>query len=450
MRIAVLLLATGVLAAQESASVAEWMWADFEALRWQSSMAAWEKAHSGAESRRPDRAGIAEDEFCREYVLRTAGVSSSHFFYAFELEPLACTLLQFRSATPVLSNEATSRVYAELHRRLVGRYGPGRDAGQVHGYCSAFWRHTWAWDTPVSEILLFVNECNGEAKVELLSRHQKLLKTREEDVRLSRIRWETFHEREREFYVSLAETSKTGLPKLKTLLGTTEPLKLDAGTLRAHLRILLTLARTTSNEQKPVLLLLADRLANTLGYFWPAPFDGPHRRHFKEGGFVLTYDWSHLGFGWVYDHALLRRVVCEFAGTEAGEWAFVTLNQRGWFTGAGCPADSALFREVIEKSETFLKLHPDSAYRQEVLFHLAQAYETWWSASQAPPSDSYVQAKDYTAGAEDARKRAIGLYEQILRDTPPESDSSFYARRVLPRLKLGVDTFERRYYCIYD
>ncbi len=79
----------------------------------------------------------------------------------------------------------------------------------------------------------------------------------------------------------------------------------------------------------------------------------------------------------------------------------------------------------------------------------AQAYETWWSLSRATPKDDYVQPEKYREGAEAARKRAIGIYEQVA-TSAPQSLESAYARRQLPRLKLGLDTAQRRYFCIYD
>ena len=92
---------------------------------------------------------------------------------------------------------------------------------------------------------------------------------------------------------------------------------------------------------------------------------------------------------------------------------------------------------------------------------VAQAYETWWSLSKAPKSEDYVNEfgeelgeaysdgdpAKYQDGAEAARQRAIAFYEQLLQ-TVPQSDHAAYASRMLPRLKLGFDTGQRRSYCI--
>jgi hypothetical protein len=53
---------------------------------------------------------------------------------------------------------------------------------------------------------------------------------------------------------------------------------------------------------------------------------------------------------------------------------------------------------------------------------------------------------NYQEDAETARQKAIQLYERLLQSAS-QSEEAAYARRVLPRLKLGVDTGQRRYYC---
>jgi hypothetical protein len=78
-----------------------------------------------------------------------------------------------------------------------------------------------------------------------------------------------------------------------------------------------------------------------------------------------------------------------------------------------------------------------------------QAYETWWSLSHATPKDDYVQPEKYREGRETALKRAIGIYEQVA-TLAPQSLEAAYARRQLPRLKLGLDTMQRRFFCVYD
>ena len=117
--------------------------------------------------------------------------------------------------------------------------------------------------------------------------------------------------------------------------------------------------------------------------------------------------------------------------------------------GVGCPGDPATFRSVIAESSRFLNRHRNSSYRRDFLFDLAQAYETWWSLSQASRDDDYVNAEKFTEGADLARGRAIELYQQVVHEAP-KSDVAAYAMLVLPRLQSKLDTSQRQYYCIYD
>jgi hypothetical protein len=103
---------------------------------------------------------------------------------------------------------------------------------------------------------------------------------------------------------------------------------------------------------------------------------------------------------------------------------------------------------VIPKATEFLDRRQGSPYRLDVRFALAQAYETWWSLSKAAP-DAYVDPPLYAEGAEQARKSATDLYEEIA-SKAPESPLASYARRRLPRLKLRLDTQQRTFFCIYD
>jgi len=102
-----------------------------------------------------------------------------------------------------------------------------------------------------------------------------------------------------------------------------------------------------------------------------------------------------------------------------------------------------------------MEKHAKSPYQLDVQLAVAQAYETWWSLSLAPmPSQAPTAEEDsepviyrqYQEGAEAARQQSIARYEQLLQTTPP-SDQAAYARRELPRLKLGFDTGQRRFYC---
>ncbi|MGA3187106.1 MAG: hypothetical protein ABSF22_08340 [Bryobacteraceae bacterium] len=161
--------------------------------------------------------------------------------------------------------------------------------------------------------------------------------------------------------------------------------------------------------------------------------------------------------GLAYNQDLLWRVWREYPVSQAGQLAFVELQQRGWYTepGSGCPANPDLFHDVIEHGEAFLAQHPATPFRKEVLFTLAVAEETWWSVAHAPADDGWVSGIPYPRkdlnrqDAAAAKKRAIDYYQQIVK-LAPDSPEATSAERRLPRLKLGLDTGQRRFFCSYD
>ncbi len=123
-------------------------------------------------------------------------------------------------------------------------------------------------------------------------------------------------------------------------------------------------------------------------------------------------------------------------------------------TARGCPANPDLFREVIQRGEAFLAGHPQTAFRKQVLYALAVANESWWSIARAPADDPIVSAPPYPrrevnarqAGA--ARFLAIQYYRQVVQ-LAPDSPEALSALRRLPRLELGLDTGQRRFFCSY-
>lgn len=93
-----------------------------------------------------------------------------------------------------------------------------------------------------------------------------------------------------------------------------------------------------------------------------------------------------------------------------------------------------------------MKDRPQSPHLLEIHLSLAQAYETWWSLSQARQEDSEVNPASYHVGASAALQKSIQYYTELVQGSPA-SDDGAYARRELPRLMLGADTGQRRFYC---
>jgi hypothetical protein len=106
------------------------------------------------------------------------------------------------------------------------------------------------------------------------------------------------------------------------------------------------------------------------------------------------------------------------------------------------------YHGVVREAGAFLAKRPDSKYRADVTFLLAQAYETWWSTSQ-DVGEEMAEWDKAREGAEAARERAVELYQQIVR-AEPTSDYARYANFVLPRLRLRVDTNQSRFVCINE
>ena len=164
---------------------------------------------------------------------------------------------------------------------------------------------------------------------------------------------------------------------------------------------------------------------------------------------------THEG-GLAYGRELLWRVWRESPETEGGELAFLELQRVGWYTGSGegCPKNPDLFREVIAKAEAFLASHPRTDFRTQVLYALAVANESWWSIAHAPADDAFVSAPPYPRRAANARQagrardEAIRYYREVVRMAPGSPEAASALRR-LPRLELGLDTGQRRFFCSY-
>ena len=153
---------------------------------------------------------------------------------------------------------------------------------------------------------------------------------------------------------------------------------------------------------------------------------------------------------------LFRSVWREWPETEGGELAFLELQRRGWNTdpGEGCPKNPDLFRDVIDKAEAFLASHPRTDFRKEVLYALAVANESWWSIAHAPANDEFVNAPPYprraanASEAERARADAMRYYREVVSMAPGSPEAASALRR-LPRLELGLDTGQRRFFCSF-
>jgi hypothetical protein len=149
-----------------------------------------------------------------------------------------------------------------------------------------------------------------------------------------------------------------------------------------------------------------------------------------------------------YNRGLLSRAWKELPETPWGQRAFLMMQPLACAVALPepCPGP-ACFRMVIREGEQFLRADPQSQFRREQLYQLALAYETWWSLSQAAPSDPTAEgAQVDPSGGDQARRMALSLYMEVIR-LAPHSPEAMSARLRLPRLKLSLDTGERAFFC---
>ena len=223
--------------------------------------------------------------------------------------------------------------------------------------------------------------------------------------------------------------------------------------VRQLLDRLLEAAKSAPLEQKLLLLLAADAIAERLALPSIVPPNPELQRELDAlASRGLTFTWVELDGGWLYRSDLLWRLWREFPASEEGEDAFVLLLRQGWDKSPCCLTGEDSFHTVIEHGEEFLSNRPNTAHRQEVLFFLAQAYETWWSLSQVPEQNQEEgdpPPAAYRAGAAAAREKAIGYYGEIVA-AAPESSEGACSRKPLGLLRENKDTHQRRFYCYCD
>ena len=450
----VLLILTSPIIGQSSASppanpVAEKVWQLFLQSRFDTPIHEWvgvESTSTGLDCRQfhSDSYDVSVDGgWCYRCVREDQAVRAEWVFYALSLDPpLACRAERFQATASGFPEPVLEAIRQELEARLSSLYGPSREPEKKFGGYgesgSAGWHNVRRWETPDIQILLYISRFpQGPLSLGLIARHHHLRDA---------IAAEGTPLDER-----LAEELGTTFPKLPPLLLEELPYPREESEnedLQTTLQSLLERAATAPSERRPALLLAADRLAGRWDVAKP-PTEGVGEIRRQFGPYQLYYAWNHLGNNWVYGGDLRRRVLRDFPDTEWGEFAFILFMSVGWDDTIGCGKGSDQFREIIKRGEEFLTRHPHTSLKVDIAFMLAQAYETWWSASQASIQDSYVDRFRYHKGSAAALQKAITYYEKILKDAP-ESCEAGYAGWHLPRLKLGLDTGQRRFYCIYD
>ncbi|MDQ6708418.1 MAG: hypothetical protein M3Z85_20865 [Acidobacteriota bacterium] len=402
------------------------------------------------------------------------GIIRESFYYVFG-EPARTAKLRVDMRPADESPEVTAGVLGALQAKLIERFGSPDHAPELIeiGFRRLRYGQPVAgdhWKNGSLHYFLHANQSNQSPMgmrrgVQLVVMHDRLMRERARDEFILQV--EGLHGAPRpDDPVRSRLNREIGAAYTKSInFQWKTPAEREQGVSRTD-RDLTALLRETdrsTGEDKALRLLAADALVSKLsGLLVESPPGGEReaaettavRRKLARRGIRLGH-MTHYG-GLEYNRDLLRRVWREFPETEAGEMAFVELQNRGWNTdsGEGCPKNPDLFREVVEKGEAFLALRPRTRFRKDVMYTLAVANESWWSISHAPGNDPIVSAPPYprryinARQSAAARERAIRYYREVVRSAP-ESPEAASALRRLPRMMLGLDTGQRRFYCSY-
>ena len=454
MRLAALLLSSAVVFAQPDA-VADKMLARMDG-------AAWGAAYVAAKTcrpRPPSQVFGANDQWSESCTSRANGFIEETFFYAFDESGPVRLRIEIRPEPPVsadvgrvLKERLTKRFGAPVHRVNMMEIGLPMPGDQ--------------WASDKLHYILFQNPIGFHegvrGPVQLIVLGSRLFEEIQKD--------KFIQETDVLFY-----PPSPARPFLRKLLGDDYIRMLDAQpktpaetrsaaqqTSRAAVELLETANRALLDERAMLLLAVNNLVAKLSTMLWDNPAEdaatsetGAIRQQLSKFGVKLGGN-LHNG-GLEYNQDLLWRVWREFPDSQAGQLAFLELQQRGWYTdsGIGCPANPDLFHDVIERGEAFLRQHPSTQFRKEVLFTLAVANESWWSVAHAPANDEWVEGIPYPRKALNkqqaaaARERAIRYYQELVK-LAPDSPEAGSAERRLPRLNLALDTGQRRFFCSYD
>ena len=405
-----------------------------EETKWETPYEELRKSHPAASCRSFDGpGGTADEEWCYRCVEADSYETS---FYAFDPVAPVCKLEQARALQ-------TGSAIAEMRRAVEARYGPSDSDNAVGELSSGFWHDVQHFRAGQGEVYLYRRvERNKPDAVELLARSGQLVAVRADDKRLLELDYQQQARVSTPIDRRLIQDLGKEFPGLSTLLAE------EADATQRPLQVQTLQQLLAAAGRKPELLLAADRVASVLSETERGDQSVYHRTQ-TLAGFELNYQYDALGSGWAYQHDLLQQVWRDYRDTEWGDTAFLLLERTGWDTSGMCEPGSDQFREVITHGEKFLADHSSGPLRPEVMLAVGEAYETWWSLSRAGPNNDYVQPENYRAGAETARQKAISMYEQVVKVAPAGLEAG-YARRQLPRLKLSLDTLQRRYFCVYD
>ena len=113
---------------------------------------------------------------------------------------------------------------------------------------------------------------------------------------------------------------------------------------------------------------------------------------------------NHYSGDLEYDRRFLRQAWDRYPETPWGQRAFLMLQTLSCTApNFGCQGPNC-FREVIRQGERFLREYPQTPFLKEQTYHLALAYETWWSLGQAEPDDPTAEGAKVDKSSAEAKK----------------------------------------------
>lgn len=424
-------------ATEPAAALSEKIWSALQQVKWESPYPPQRRGSASpcsAVAAHPDlRGGLYGYAYACSQPM--ADVIAETFYYPVDGTPpiLLLRRADFRLAAvyPAMSAE----VEQSLRQRLTRAYGPGTPPDHLFEIGANRPDPGISWRAGPVTIFLHRNR-NYVAPWGI-----------REGVQLIAVRREVLEEREQKRGLQAAFESSTRLshpantadlrgelgalypPPAKRPASEAERVKTERDTAAALFSLLGRL-NEGDRSRRAAMLVAADDLTVRLGSLL-APAEIGIRNRLASYGIRYTGP-GHYSGTLEYDRALLRRAAKEFLETRWGQRAFLLLQRLICAVPSECQGPDC-FRVVIRRGEKFLVDYPETPFRKEQLYHLALAYETWWSRSRADP----------------ARIRAIALYQELSR-IATESPEAQAGRLVLPRLKLRLDTGEHAFFCSMD
>ncbi len=448
--------------------LADKMWSGLQTIQWESAYQAQPKASRSACKSVPThsvfRGGLYGYAY---YCAKSLNEVVGEYLY-YPADPAHPVILlrraEFRLVNPY--PEISVEVEQLLRQRLIRAYGRGTVPGNMYELGLNPPNPGLRWQAGGVSIFLhrnrnYVEPAGIREGVQLIAVRKEVLEEREQKLELEK----AFRSSTKLSHPVIEGDLKKELGDLYLVSGkhpASEPERLKAE--RETRTALLRLLRYNGGDRnrRAAALAAADELAGRLGTLLvvqsvvrgsevlrEAPDLDIIRRQLAPYGIQYTGPGHYSGY-FEYDWSLLRRAWKEFPETPWGQRAFLMLQSLSCsIPQFGCQGPNC-FREVIRQGEKFLRGYPDTALRKEENYHLAVAYETCWSLSKAAPGDPTAEgAMIDKASSEMARKRAIELYEELMR-TAPGSPQARSGEMRLPRLKLSFGTGERAFFCFVD